>query len=137
VQHLEGGLGDALLRTMPTERAGIASAVFNASREVAGLLGITIIGAVLRARQSASLHQGASPTTAYLHGYQSGLLVTVALVAAGAVVSFVALRRIGQQPAPAPQPVPAAPSAPAAEAADGDGGGDLALLTSLGGDAGR
>jgi MFS family permease len=102
-------LTDALLRTMPAERSGIASAAFNASREVAGLLGITIIGAVLRARQSASLHAGATPTVAYLHGYQSGLLVTVALVAAGAVVSFLALRRMNQ---PAPVPVPAAaPSA--------------------------
>ena len=131
-------LTDALLRTMPTERSGIASALFNASREVAGLLGITIIGAVLRARQSISLHQGASPTTAYLHGYQAGLLVTVALVAAGAVVSFVTLRRIPQQPAPALQPVPAAPSsAPAAGVADGDGGGDLVLLGSGGDDTGR
>jgi UPF0716 family protein affecting phage T7 exclusion len=30
-------------------------------------------------------------------GYQAGLLATVALVAAGAVVSFVALRRLGGQ----------------------------------------
>jgi len=112
-------LTDALLRTMPTERSGIASAAFNASREVAGLLGITIIGAVLRARQGASLHAGATPTVAYLHGYQSGLLVTVALVAAGAVVSFLALRRMNQ-PAPVPVAVP--------EAAD-DGEG-LALVTS-------
>src|SRR5215469_13925621 len=64
-------LTDALLRTMPPERSGIASAAFNASREVAGLLGITIIGAVLRARQSVSLHAGATPTVAYLHGYQA------------------------------------------------------------------
>jgi EmrB/QacA subfamily drug resistance transporter len=109
-------LTDALLRTMPPERSGIASAAFNGSREVAGLLGITIIGAVLRARQSASLHAGATPTVAYLHGYQAGLLVTVALVAAGGVVSFLALRRMNQ-PAPEPVPAPATAASVASSAA--------------------
>ena len=66
----------------------------NASREVAGLLGITIIGAVLRSRQGSALHHGAQPGTAYLDGYHAGLYVTVALIAAGAVVSYLALRRI-------------------------------------------
>jgi EmrB/QacA subfamily drug resistance transporter len=85
-------LTDAVLRTMPPERSGIASAVLNASREVSGLLGITVIGAVLRSRQSVALRHGATPTGAFLDGYQVGLMVTVALVAAGAVVSFAALR---------------------------------------------
>ncbi len=95
-------LTDALLRTMPPQRAGIASAVLNASREVSGLLGITVIGAVLRSRQGVALQHGATPAGAFLDGYQGGLLVTVALVAAGAVVSFVALRGLTRQAAPAP-----------------------------------
>ena len=93
-------LTDALLRTMPAERSGIASAVLNASREVSGLLGITVIGAVLRSRQGVALQHGASTSGAFLDGYQAGLLVTVVLVAAGAVVSFVALRRLGGQGTP-------------------------------------
>jgi EmrB/QacA subfamily drug resistance transporter len=105
-------LTNAILHTMPLERAGMASALLNASREVAGLLGITVIGAVLRSRQGAALHHGATPTRAFLDGYQAGLLVTVALVAAGAAVSYVALRRL-------PREAPAVGPAGAAVAADG------------------
>ncbi len=47
-----------VLGVMPTSQAGVASAVFNASREVAGLLGITVIGAVLTSRQGAALAAG-------------------------------------------------------------------------------
>jgi hypothetical protein len=43
---------------MPAERSGMASALLNNSRDVAGLLGITVIGAVLRSRQGAALSQG-------------------------------------------------------------------------------
>ncbi len=109
-------LTESILRVMPSDRAGIASAVLNASREVSGLLGITVIGAVLRTRETIALHQGATPLDAYLSGYRAGLVVTVALVAAGAVVAFLALRRL---PATASQPatVPAGGPAPTAEPA--------------------
>jgi hypothetical protein len=80
------------MAAVPTVRAGIASALLNASREVAGLLGITVIGAVLRTRQSASLRAGASPVHAFLDGYHTGLLVTIALMAAGVAVSYLTLR---------------------------------------------
>jgi EmrB/QacA subfamily drug resistance transporter len=94
-------LTNAVLHAMPPQRSGVASALLNASREVAGLLGITIIGAVLRSRQGAALQGGAHPAVAYLDGYHSGLIVTVALIAAGAVVSYLALRRLPRQPATA------------------------------------
>ena len=42
----------SVLDAMPRGEAGVASGIFNASREVAGLLGITVIGAVLTARQA-------------------------------------------------------------------------------------
>ena len=54
-----GGLSVPLtamvLGAMPVEQAGVASGIFNAAREVAGLLGITVIGAILTARQSAAI----------------------------------------------------------------------------------
>jgi hypothetical protein len=72
---------------------------------------------VLRSRQGIALRHGATPSGAFLDGYQAGLLVTVALVAAGAVVSFLALRRMtGQAAEAAPVPAAALPGAgPAAE----------------------
>jgi hypothetical protein len=85
-------LTNAVMQATPAVRAGIASALLNASREVAGLLGITVIGAVLRTRQAASLRSGADPVHAFLDGYHTGLLVTIALMAAGVVVSYLTLR---------------------------------------------
>jgi hypothetical protein len=85
-------LTNAVLHSMPSDRSGVASALLNASREVAGLLGITIIGAVLRARQGTALAHGTSPSGAFLDGYHAGLVVTIGLVAAGAVLSYLALR---------------------------------------------
>jgi len=78
---------------MPTSQAGVASAVFNASREVAGLLGITVIGAVLTSRQGAALAAGHTPADAFLIGYHAGLLLAAALVVAGGAVAYGALRR--------------------------------------------
>jgi EmrB/QacA subfamily drug resistance transporter len=108
-------LTNAVLHSMPAERSGVASALLNASREVAGLLGITIIGAVLRSRQGSALQHGAHPAAAYLDGYHAGLIVTVALIAAGAVVSYLALRGIPRQPSGGPVPATAAELSGSAE----------------------
>jgi EmrB/QacA subfamily drug resistance transporter len=86
-------LTNSVMHAMPPARSGVASAVFNASREVAGLLGITIIGAILRARESNALHHGIGRASAFLDGYHAGLIVTIALVAAGAVLAYLALRK--------------------------------------------
>jgi EmrB/QacA subfamily drug resistance transporter len=85
-------LTNAVLHSTPQARAGVASALLNASREMAGLLGITIIGAVLRSRDSAALRAGSNPAHAYVDGYHSGLWLTIGLLIAGVVVSYVTLR---------------------------------------------
>src|SRR5712691_10940611 len=85
-------LTNAVMHATPAARAGVASALLNASREVAGLLGITVIGAVLRTAQGASARGGADPVHAFLDGYHTGLLVTIGLMAAGIVVSYLTLR---------------------------------------------
>ena len=82
-----------VLGVMPTSQAGVASAVFNASREVAGLLGITVIGAVLTSRQGAALAAGHTPADAYLTGFHAGDVLAALLVLAGGVAAFAALRR--------------------------------------------
>src|SRR6266566_744725 len=85
-------LTNAVMQAIPSARAGVASALLNASREVAGLLGITVIGAVLRTRQSAALRAGADPVHAFLDGYHTGLVVTIVLLAGGILVSYMTLR---------------------------------------------
>jgi len=85
-------LTNAILGGVPTERAGIASALFNASREVAGLLGVTVVGAVLRSTEGAALRSGTRPAQAFIDGYHSGLWLTLGLLAAGIVLSYVTLR---------------------------------------------
>ncbi len=91
-----GGLSVTLtamiLGTMPADQAGVASGIFNASREVAGLLGITVIGAILAARQSAAQAAGHDALDSFLSGYRAGLLVAAVLVAAGGAAAFIALR---------------------------------------------
>jgi EmrB/QacA subfamily drug resistance transporter len=93
-------LTNTVLESMPADRSGVASALLNASREVAGLLGITVIGAVLSSREGVALRHGATPARAFLDGYHAGLMVTLALTAAGIVVSLVALRRIARPATP-------------------------------------
>ncbi|HEY7103222.1 MAG TPA: MFS transporter [Mycobacteriales bacterium] len=104
-----GGLTTPLTATvlgvMPPAQAGVASGLFNASREVAGLLGITVIGAILTARQSSALRAGSVPLDAFLSGYRLGLVVSAGLVALGAVASWLALRGT-RQAAPVPAVVP-------------------------------
>jgi EmrB/QacA subfamily drug resistance transporter len=93
---LGGGLTTSLtasvLNSMPDDEAGVASGIFNGAREVAGLLGITVIGALLVARQSSALAAGQAPAAAFLTGYRAGLLLAAALVALGAVAAYVSLR---------------------------------------------
>ncbi len=86
-------LTGAVLGGVPTSQAGMASALFNASREVAGLLGITVIGAVLRTSESAALRSGTRPVQAFIDGYHTGLWLTIGLCAAGVVLSYVTLRQ--------------------------------------------
>ena len=97
-------LTTSVLAVMPVEQAGIASALFNASREVAGLLGITVIGAILVARQTAAVAQGHSATDAFLTGYRTGLIVAAVLVAAGGIAAWIALRPTGAAPSAADEP---------------------------------
>ncbi len=86
-------LTNAVLDGVPTAQAGIASALFNASREVAGLLGVTVVGAVLRSSESAALRSGTRPAQAFIDGYHSGLWLTIGLLAVGVALSYFTLRQ--------------------------------------------
>jgi hypothetical protein len=80
-----------------------------AAREVSGLLGVTIVGAILTSRQASVLRGGATPVHAFLSGYQFALLIASAIVFAGVPISLYALRGERRTPAvtePEPEPVP-------------------------------
>ncbi len=47
---------------------------------------------MLRTRQSAALRAGAGPVNAFVDGYHTGLWVTIVLLAAGVLVSYLTLR---------------------------------------------
>jgi EmrB/QacA subfamily drug resistance transporter len=97
-------LTNAVMAATPPSRASIGSALLNASREVAGLLGITVIGAILSTRRAAALRAGADAVPAFLDGYHLGLLVTILLMGAGVVLSYLALRPRAQSAGLASEP---------------------------------
>ena len=99
-------LTSLVLGAMPVEQAGVASGIFNAAREMAGLLGITVIGVILTSRQSSALREGSASVDAFLSGYRLGLLVAAALVLAGGVAAFFALRHTSQREVLADDEVP-------------------------------
>jgi len=84
-------LNNVVVGALPLSRAGIASGMLNVSREVFGLLGITILGAILTNRSNAAtgteLHR-------YLAGYQFSLVVAGALVAVGIPIALWSLRSV-------------------------------------------
>ncbi len=82
----------SVLDAMPREEAGVASGIFNASREISGLLGVTVIGAILATRQSGLVAAGSSAVDAFLGGYSTGGLISAALVVAGAIAAYLSLR---------------------------------------------
>ncbi len=99
-------LTNAVLGALPTGRAGVASGVLNVSRQVFGLLGVTILGAILSARQSTAAAADAAPLTAFLDGYRLALVVAAAIIVLGVPVALYSLRaKPAETTAPATQKV--------------------------------
>jgi EmrB/QacA subfamily drug resistance transporter len=91
-------LTNAIVEGVPTTQSGIASALLNASREVASLLGVTVVGAVLRSTEGSALRSGTNSVQAFVDGYHAGLWLTIGLLAAGVVLSYVTLRQRNRTP---------------------------------------
>lgn len=82
----------AIIGAMPDRRSGVASGVLNVSREVFGLLGVTVLGAILGSHRSAALAAGTPPLTAFLDSYRLTLIIGAAIVLVGVPVSLFSLR---------------------------------------------
>ncbi|MBJ7328823.1 MAG: MFS transporter [Solirubrobacteraceae bacterium] len=102
-------LTSAILAVLPPDRTGIGSAVVAVAREVSGVLGIAVIGAILTAREAAALAEGSSPADAFLDGHIMGLIGAAILALVAAAVSAATLPRTRAEASPvspAPHPVP-------------------------------
>lgn len=88
------------LGAMPAGRSGVASGVLNVSREVFGLLGITVLGAILNGRQSGSTQP---PLLAFLDAYQFTLVIAAAIVMLGVPVALITLRSVRRPQAASPE----------------------------------
>jgi len=64
-----------LLQAVPARQAGVASGVFNTSRQVGGALAVAVFGALLANRAT------------FVHGLQVSLLIAAAVALATAAVS--------------------------------------------------
>lgn len=81
-----------LLHAVPASRAGVASGVFNTSRQVGGALAVAVFGALLASRAT------------FLHGLRLSLLIAAAVALATTGVSLL-LRPDGDSSPPAERPV--------------------------------
>ncbi|MFB9323479.1 MFS transporter [Cryptosporangium minutisporangium] len=93
-------LTSAVLEVVPEAKAGVAAAVVSVSREVSGVLGIALVGAVVATREAAAADEGAAPVDAFASGYALGLWGAAALTVLGGAIALATLR-----------PVPVAPEA--------------------------
>jgi len=85
-------LNGAIIGVLPPNRAAAASGILNTGREVSGLLGVTVIGAILTARQSSATRGGATQLHAFLDGYQFAIVIAAAIVAIGIPIALTTLR---------------------------------------------
>ncbi|MGH3192514.1 MAG: hypothetical protein ACRDOL_35760 [Streptosporangiaceae bacterium] len=65
-----------LLNSVPPNRAGTASGVFNTSRQIGGALAVAVFGALLANRAS------------FLHGVRASLLIAAVVALAAAAASL-------------------------------------------------
>ncbi len=73
--------------------AGLASGIFNTSQQVGGALGLAVLSTLAASRTSDLLASGASRPEALVEGFQLAFLASAAMLAVGAVLTAVLLRR--------------------------------------------
>ena len=91
--------------SVPTDKAGVGSAVLNAFRQVGGSLGIAIMGAIV-ATQTTATARTAGFGDAFVRGYHHALYAAAAIALVGASIAIGLVRKI-RHPEAAGVPEPA------------------------------
>jgi hypothetical protein len=83
---------------VPSDKAGVGSAVLNSSRQVGGSIGIALMGSIMAHEIGGSRAQAPEP---FVHGLSVALLVAAGIAVAGAVVALTTIRsHAGPEAAP-------------------------------------
>jgi hypothetical protein len=77
---------------VPTDKAGVGSAVLNAFRQVGGSLGLAIMGALVASQIHTSPRSAAYPSQ-FVDGYHLGLHVAAGFALTGAVIAVLTVRK--------------------------------------------
>jgi MFS family permease len=73
--------------------AGLASGIFNTAQQVGGALGLAVLSTLAASRTADALASGTERQHALVEGFQLAFIVAAALLAVGAVLTAVLLRR--------------------------------------------
>jgi EmrB/QacA subfamily drug resistance transporter len=104
---LVGGLGMAMTMTpttaavmssVPTDKAGVGSAVLNSARQVGGSLGIAVMGAVVAGQIHVPRGSVAFPPE-FVSGYHDALYLAASIAFAGGAVAVATVRQVSHREA--------------------------------------
>lgn len=82
------------LGSLPSEKAGLASAVNNDVSRVGGLMAVAVLPAIIALGGTAYLHR-----TSMAAGFRTGMIVTAACCAAGGAIAALGIRNPSRPPA--------------------------------------
>ena len=90
----------AIIGSVPTDKAGVGSAVMNSMRQVGGSIGVALIGAIIAAK----VGDRRSPE-AFVDGFSTALVVASVFAFVGAIVAAVTVRKVRHEtPVPLVEP---------------------------------
>ena len=86
----------AVMGSVPTDKAGVGSAILNSARQVGGSLGIAVMGAVVASQITVGRH---SPRFAdqFVTGYHHALYVAAGTALGGALIAVATVRHVHHQ----------------------------------------
>jgi EmrB/QacA subfamily drug resistance transporter len=92
------GVTTAASAGVPSDKAGLAAALLNASQQLGGALGLAIFTALATSRTTHLLAAHAAPAHALTAGFQRALFVGSVFIATAAVIGLRATNTRGEQP---------------------------------------